>query len=90
MDKTSPGVANHRPPRGRAIVVAGQTWRWRLGTANVVAYAENDEKRVAPAHVVKGVTADVWQRGKHKRTSDASLTPADVARWLSVAAQLPT
>lgn len=69
--------------RGRRIVVAGKAWIWRLGKAYVVAHADCGERRFAAAHEVKGVTADSWERGKWKRSSDGQLTPADVARWLS-------
>jgi hypothetical protein len=67
---------------GRLLVVDGKRWKWRLGRANVVAYCEDGEKRVSPAHIVKNVSADEWERRQWKHMSNASITPNDVANWL--------
>lgn len=67
---------------GRNLMVAGKNWKWQLGKTNVVAYCENGTKLVAPAWTVKGVSQEVYERGKWKRTSDANVLPSDVVNWI--------
>lgn len=67
---------------GRELTVAGKKWKWQVGRSNVVAYCENGTKLVAPTWTIKGVTPAVYDRGRWKRTSDASVLPSDVAKWI--------
>ena len=67
---------------GRELIVQGKNWKWQLGRTNVVAYCENGTKLVAPAWTVKGVSPDVYERGRWKRNSDASVLPSDVVKWI--------
>lgn len=68
---------------GRIISVGGVRWKWRVGSrSGVVAYSERGERLCARAHEVKGVPAEVFERGRWKRTSDGSVTPSEVADWM--------
>lgn len=83
----------NRLRRGRGIVAIGGTkWIWRIGrrAQHVVAYSENGGRLLAWASDIKGVDPEIFDRGQHKGTSDGTLTPKDVAKWIAEAAAQET
>ena len=68
---------------GRALVVAGTKWAWRIGRGGgVTARSENGDSRFAQAWTILGITPDLWERGQWKKTTDGRITPKHVAKWL--------
>lgn len=67
----------------RKIVVDEVEYRWAGGDAYVVVQDSNG-KRVCGADVceVKGITAEAWEVGHWKGTSDGMITPSEVADFI--------
>lgn len=67
----------------RNIVVQGEAFTWKVGRTHVSIRRVRDRKGWHPgAHEVVGVTPDVFERGRWKKTSDCSVTPGQVADWI--------
>ena len=68
---------------GRHLVVDGWQWIWKLGRGgHVLAYREDGVRTSEHAGIIKGTTPDIWDRGRHKKTSDGRLLPSEVTKWL--------
>lgn len=69
----------------RNIEVDGKSYKWVCGRSHVVIKDENG-KRISPpdllASDVKGITPDLFDRGKWKITSDGMLLPSEVATYI--------
>lgn len=69
--------------RGRKIVVDGVKWKYTVGIESVVAYSENGGRKCEMAWKIKGLShPDDFQRGKRKKSSDGSVFPCEIERWL--------
>ena len=66
----------------RRIVVNGATWRWAVGKGNVSLWSPDGVRHNAHASTIKGITPDVYDRGKWKRTSDGSVCPSHVRAYI--------
>lgn len=66
----------------RKIALASGEWSYVIGTCNVRIEAPNGKVTVERVWNVKGVTPDVLERGRWKKTSDGKVTPADVRRYI--------
>lgn len=67
----------------RKIVVDEKEYRWTGGSAYVVVQDTNGKRVLgASACEIKGITPDVWERGKWKGTSDGMITPGEVAAFI--------
>lgn len=73
----------------RKIVLKSGAWSWRAGRGHVRLTDPQGRSRAVPSHVIKGLAPEVYERGVHKRTSDCSVTPSDVRRYVE-ALPVPT
>ena len=66
----------------RTISVAGETYSWRVGARHVAIRTPAGVEHTP--EIAEVLRSDGWtvQRGQHKRTSDAAVTPRYVAAWI--------
>lgn len=65
----------------RKIIVDGKEYKWRCGRSYVVIRNEKTSWCI-PAWEITGVTADIFERGRYKQTSDGMVKPSHVANWI--------
>lgn len=65
-------------------MVDGTEWKWEIGKGGgfVLAYSEKGERKCDHGSVLKGMTPDDFDDAIWDRSSDAGVTPKDVADWL--------
>jgi hypothetical protein len=69
---------NKRSRSWRTVEVAGVCYRWRFGRGTIEVRRDRDVVLRVAAHVLRGNTPDLFERGQHKRTADGYVTPAMV------------
>lgn len=57
-------------------------YSYRVGRSNVVIRDADGDINVVPCHKILGLTPDVLEQGKWKRTSDVMVTPGKIAQWI--------
>ena len=62
----------------RKLVIGDAEWHYFVGTWTVKLWSPDGKTWLVPCHEVVCVTSSDYERGKWKRTSDASVTPARV------------
>ena len=62
----------------RTVTVASVSYRWRYGRGTIEVRHDRQVVLRVPAHVLRGTTPDLFERGQYKRTSDGYVTPAMV------------
>jgi len=66
----------------RKIEVNGKTFQYLIGRSAVVIYDDTDKRHYARVDEVKGLSPDIIERGRYKKTSDGMVTPKNVAHWI--------
>jgi len=65
----------------RNITVDGDLYRWRVGRS-YVQIRGGGIRDTFTCGAVKGLTPDLFDRGKWKQTSDGMIMPSDVSRFI--------
>lgn len=66
----------------RKLIVRGESWSYYVGRTCAVIRAPGGQKKVVRLSDLTGRPPHVMERGLWKRTSDASVTPRDVADYI--------
>jgi hypothetical protein len=66
----------------RSIALKSGTWQYYIGRSYVSFFGPAGQRFYTECHIIKGVTAQVFERGRWKQTSDGMVTPKDIARYL--------
>lgn len=67
----------------RNLDVNGQAWRYNVGVSTTQIRGPRGETWNVGTHDVNGRTPSDLERGRHKKTSDGMVTPADVRRYIT-------
>jgi hypothetical protein len=66
----------------RKVHINGQVYQYKVGKGSTRIILPNGTTTHAFNHTIKGVTPDTFDRGQWKRTSDGSVTPAEVKAYI--------
>lgn len=67
----------------RKIIVNDETWGYMIGKHNVVIQSPRTEKKmIFTLDKVVGRSFDAIDRGRHKKTNDGMITPADLRTFI--------
>lgn len=60
----------------------GAVWDYRIGSGTAVLRSPEGEKKVVPLHEIKGIAANLVERGRWKGTSDGMILPSEVKTYI--------
>lgn len=72
------------PMRKVHIGATNTPWEYRVSDAGnvIIRHPVTGKKSFIFGHVVRGVTADTFERGRYKRTRDGVVLPRDVKKYI--------
>jgi hypothetical protein len=71
--------------RWRKISIDGKSYRYHVGKGTVVIRTPDGATLTPRAERVKGLSAEVFERGLWKATEDGMIKPSDVRRFIETA-----
>ena len=66
----------------RSLITPSGVYKWKAGESGAVIVDPGGKKRFVSL-LELGINPEVFERGQWKKTSDGSLTPSLISKWIS-------
>lgn len=66
----------------RKVHIDNEIWEYDVGVAFALITSPQGKKAYARIATIKGITPESFEKGRHKRSSDGSLTPSEIKSYI--------